>query len=170
MDIHECDESFVEVIVEIGKETYFDTFHSMNTQETMKRYLDEAFNLKRIRQELKNPDSHFFLLREGNKPVAYYKINFPPAQTDLNDPKSLELERIYVRKEFKGRGIGRLMLEKAEEIARNHGCQYIWLGVWEKNQIAISFYERNGFVKFDNHLFHMGEEEQQDFLLRKDLI
>ena len=170
MEICKCDESSSEVLVEIGKETYFDTFNSMNTQETMNSYLAEAFNLKRIEQELKNPDSEFFLLRDDNKPVAYFKINFPPAQTDINDPRSLELERIYVRKEFKGRGIGRLMMRKIEEIARSHGYQYLWLGVWEKNELAISFYKRNGFVQFDKHLFRMGEEEQQDYLFRKDLF
>ncbi len=108
MEIRECDESFAEVLAEIGKETYFDTFHAMNTQETMRIYLEEAFNLKKIRQELMNPNSQFFLLWENKKPSAYFKINFAPAQTDINDPASLELERIYVRKEFKGRGIGRL--------------------------------------------------------------
>jgi ribosomal protein S18 acetylase RimI-like enzyme len=169
VEILKCDESFTETLVAIGKKTYFDTFGSMNTEETMRRYLEEAFNPERIRQELKNPISQFYLLCENQKTVAYFKINFAPAQTDINDPESLELERIYVIKGFKGRGIGRLMIEKTEEIARNAGCRYIWLGVWEKNKSAIAFYERNGFIRFNEHVFRMGDELQKDYLLRKDI-
>ena len=169
MNMLKCDESFAETLAEIGKETYFDTFHAMNTRETMALYLEEAFDIDRIRQELNNPDSQFYLLLENEEPAAYFKINVPPAQTDINDPESVELERIYVRKKFQGRGLGKAMMQKTEEIARESGCTYIWLGVWERNEPAVAFYEHNGFYKFGKHFFQMGEERQQDHLLRKDL-
>ena len=60
-------------------------------------------------------------------------------------------------------------MQRALEIAREMGKAYLWLGVWEKNEGAIRFYERNGFCKIGAHSFLLGDEEQTDFLMRKDL-
>jgi ribosomal protein S18 acetylase RimI-like enzyme len=45
----------------------------------------------------------------------------------------------------------------------------LWLGVWEKNEPAIRFYEKNGFKKFSKHIFKLGNDEQTDLLLKKTL-
>lgn len=96
-------------------------------------------------------------------------MNFPPSQTDINDPESLELERIYVRKQFKGRGLGRQLIEKTLILAEEKDCRFVWLGVWERNEAALEFYKKMGFAIFGNHSFRMGEELQNDFVLKKDL-
>ena len=46
---------------------------------------------------------------------------------------------------------------------------YVWLGVWEQNPRAIRFYEKNGFVPFDTHVFILGEDKQTDILMKKIL-
>ena len=50
------------------------------------------------------------------------------------------------------------------------GKTYLWLGVWEKNDKAISFYKKNGFYEFGKHTFIIGEDKQTDFVMRKDLV
>jgi len=50
--------------------------------------------------------------------------------------------------------------------AKKLNTEYLWLGVWDKNTGAIRFYERNGFVKFDEHPFYMGDELQTDYLMK----
>jgi len=47
--------------------------------------------------------------------------------------------------------------------------KYIWLGVWEKNQKAIDFYEKNGFVPFDKHIFVLGDDKQTDIMMKMEL-
>ena len=130
--ILECNPEHTEQITAIGRETFYDTFHARNRPETMSAYLDTAFSPDKIRGEIENPDSRFFLLREEEKNIAWFKINFYPSQTDLNDPEALELERLYVRKQYKGRGLGKMMVAKTEETAIAHRLKYVWLGVWEK--------------------------------------
>ena len=46
---------------------------------------------------------------------------------------------------------------------------YIWLGVWEKNLRALSFYRKNGFVAFDKHIFKLGNDIQTDILMKIQL-
>ena len=56
---------------------------------------------------------------------------------------------------------------KALEVAGEFGKTYVWLGVWEENPRAIRFYEKNGFVVFDKHIFRMGNDEQTDLMMKK---
>ena len=100
-----------------------------------------------------------------------YEISSPILiqQTELQDKDGLELERIYVLKNAQGHGYGKLLLQKAIEQAHESGLHYVWLGVWEKNPKAVTFYESNVFYKFDTHAFTLGTDEQTDFLMRMDL-
>ena len=163
--IRRCLPSEQEVLRAIGRETYEDTFRSMNTEETMRRYLEEAFAPARLAAELSNPASEFCFLFLGDELAGYLKVNDAPAQTDLNDPDSLEVERIYVRRAHKGKGLGRTLMEHAISVARERGRASLWLGVWEKNTDAIGFYRKMGFRETGRHAFRMGEELQSDLVM-----
>ena len=167
MKFRKCNQVDITEIIKLGRSTYYDTFHALNRKDTMDKYLDESFNPKKIENELNNPDSVFYFLYDNDLIVAYMKVNFPNAQTDINDLNSLELERIYVKKEYKGLGYGKAIIAKTISIAKEHGCNYVWLGVWEKNKHAIAFYQKMGFEIFDKHIFRMGDELQNDFILKK---
>jgi diamine N-acetyltransferase len=82
---------------------------------------------------------------------------------------SLEIERIYIRSKFQKLGLGKDLMNKAIEVAVEQGKNKIWLGVWEKNENAIAFYKKSGFVPAGSHSFYMGDEEQIDFIMIKSL-
>lgn len=149
--------------------TYYETFAALNTPENMEEYLRRAFAREKLSRELSDKNSMFFLLRADDKPAGYLKVNEAPSQTDVNDPASLEIERIYVSGEFQGEGLGRYLMEHAIRMAAARKKKYVWLGVWEKNEKAIRFYKRNGFCRIGTHSFVMGEDEQTDYIMRKEL-
>lgn len=153
----------------IGKQTFFETFAASNTKEDMEKYLTENFTVEKITREVNNPGSHFFIAWENAEAIGYLKLNEGNAQTELQDKTSLEIERIYVKSDYHGKKIGQVLYEKALEVARIQKKKSIWLGVWEENPRAIKFYEKNGFVAFDKHIFKMGEDEQTDIMMRKTL-
>ena len=153
----------------IGRQTFFEAFSGGNTEENIQKYLEEGFTVDKLTSELTNPNSSFFFAKLDNIIIGYLKINFGQAQTELNDHKSLEIERIYVLQAFHGKNVGQLLYEKALEIARKANIDYIWLGVWEENPKAIRFYQKNGFVPFDKHIFILGEDEQTDILMKLNL-
>ncbi len=162
-----CSVAEVEALQQIARETYDQTFRSMNTAETMAKYLEEAFDRKRLLVELSNPGCSFFFMHADNELSGYLKLNEALAQTDLNDPESLELERIYVRKRFQGKGLGRVLINYAIEVSRQRAKRYLWLGVWERNTKAIGFYQKMGFTVAGRHTFRMGDEIQQDLIMKK---
>ena len=93
-----------------------------------------------------------------------------PAQTDVHDPDSLEIARLYVLEEYLGSGLGKKLLDTAVDFAKQHQKKYLWLGVWEHNARAIRFYEKNGLRIFGSHPFPFGDEIQTDYLMRLDLV
>lgn len=159
----------LEIVQNIGIQTFTETFAQDNTEEAMKQYLEDSFNTEKIKSELNNPDSLFYIAWEEDNPVGYLKVNSGKAQTELQDKTSLEIERIYVKKSHHGKKVGQLLYNQALETAEQLKKSYLWLGVWEKNLRALQFYRKNGFVEFDKHIFRLGKEEQTDLMMKKVL-
>lgn len=156
----------LEILRKISKETFFQTFCHMNTEENMENYLKTSFSYENIKSELENKDSIFFMVRCGEEAAGYMKVNFEKAQTEAGHKNSLEVQRIYILKKHQRMGLGKLLIDKAIEIAEEKNLDYIWLGVWEIHADAIKFYEKQGFEKFGSHTFVMGDEIQRDDLMK----
>ncbi|MEJ5048881.1 GNAT family N-acetyltransferase [Chryseobacterium culicis] len=159
----------LDVVQSLGIQTFSETFAEDNTEESMKKYLEESFNTEKVKSELNNPDSLFYIAWEEDNPVGYLKVNTGNAQTELQDDTSLEIERIYVKKSHHGKKVGQLLYDQALDTARQLNKLYLWLGVWEENLRALQFYRKNGFAEFDKHIFRLGEEEQTDLMMKKML-
>jgi ribosomal protein S18 acetylase RimI-like enzyme len=153
----------------ISRQTFFETFSAGNTEENMTKYLDEGFSVEKLTAELKDRNSEFYFARLAESVIGYLKLNFGQSQTELQDDKALEIERIYVLKEFHGKNVGKLLYNQAIQIARQKNADYVWLGVWEENPRAISFYKKNGFVEFEKHIFKLGNDEQTDIMMKLNL-
>ena len=165
----QCTIDDLDILPSFSRQRYFETFADMNTPDNMTAYLDEAFALEKIRAEQSDANAAFYFLYWDGKLAGYLKLNEASAQTDLHDEQSLEIERIYVSKEFQGEGLGRYLMDQAISIAIQRKKKYVWLGVWEKNEKALRFYKRNGFYQIGTHSFVMGDDEQTDYIMRKDL-
>lgn len=162
--------SDLEIIQEISKQTFIETFAEVNTPENMENYILENFNSQQVASEINNPQSTFYLAILDNETIAYLKINFGNAQTEIRSSQSMEIHRIYVLKKFHGNKIGQLLLNKAIKIGQQSGVDTIWLGVWEQNHKAIQFYNNNDFVEFDKHTFALGNDVQTDLLMELRII
>ncbi|RYF74384.1 MAG: GNAT family N-acetyltransferase [Cytophagaceae bacterium] len=156
-------------VQQIGRETFFETFADANTEADMQTYLEENFSDAKVWAELSHPDSQFFVAWEGEAPIGYLKINTGQAQTEPQGEEALEIERIYVKNAYHGKKVGQLLYEQALSIARQQNKMHLWLGVWEGNPKAIRFYEKNGFIGFDKHIFQLGDDAQTDVLMKKVL-
>lgn len=167
--IRKCTIDDLVTLREISYKTYNETFKDSNTSSNMKDYLDKAFNVNKMQEELLNINSQFYFIYANEELSGYLKLNESMAQTEINDSDSIEVERIYVLKEFHGKALGSALMNKAIEIAEKLKKKYIWLGVWEKNYKAKRFYKKNGFYLIGQHSFFMSDDEQTDLIMRKDL-
>ena len=153
----------------ISRQTFFDTFAAVNTEADMQHYLEVNLSLEKLSEELTNPSTKFYFAKKGQEILGYLKLNEAQAQTEKRDIPSMEIERIYVRKDFQNRGVGQFILDQSIEITKEKKLNLIWLGVWEHNVSAIRFYERNHFGLFGKHAFMLGSDEQTDLLMERHL-
>ena len=153
----------------IGRQTFYETFSPGNTKDNMNKYLEEGFSTKKLAAELADNNATFYFAILAGKVIGYLKLNFGQSQTELQDNKALEIERIYVLKEYFGKNGGQLLYDKALKIARQINANYLWLGVWEENPGAINFYKKNGFVEFDKHIFKLGDDKQTDIMMKLEI-
>jgi hypothetical protein len=169
IDIQKVTLENIDQLQQIGRQTFFETFSSGNTEENMKKYLEEELSITKLTTELNDNNAEFYFAKDDEKVIGYLKLNFGQSQTELQDDKALEIERIYVLKEYHGKSVGQLLYDKAIQIARKKSAEYVWLGVWEENLRAINFYKKNGFVEFDKHIFKLGNDEQTDIMMKLKL-
>ena len=153
----------------IAIETFVATYGHLNTATNMKNYLADHFSEAQITLEMNHPNSQFFFAEIDKEIVGYMKLNSGEAQTAVKKNDTIEIERIYVLAKYQGQKIGHLLYKKAVAFSRAKSAKELWLGVWNKNKKAIRFYEKNGFVTFDTHIFKLGEDAQTDLMMKFEL-
>ncbi|HEX5167527.1 MAG TPA: GNAT family N-acetyltransferase [Cyclobacteriaceae bacterium] len=157
----------VEVIQKFGTKTFWESFGKFNTHENMNFYIEKSFSYEQIMRELVELETEFHLAYVDQRIAGYTKIHFNKSVDRLKSDKALEIERIYVDREFHGKNLGKVLLDKCFEIAEAKGMNVVWLGVWEHNPRAIAFYQKWGFEKFGEHVFMLGTDAQNDWLMKK---
>ncbi|MDC6350550.1 GNAT family N-acetyltransferase [Zeaxanthinibacter sp. PT1] len=164
-----CTLAQLELLSSMSRETFRQAFEAQNEPQDFKTYLDKAFSLETLGRELAQTATSFYFIYREDALVAYMKLNTGNAQTDLREASGMELERIYVLKDYQGLGIGAEVLSHVKQMAREAGKEYLWLGVWEENKDAIRFYEKHGFVKSGMHPYYIGNDRQMDWVMKTDL-
>jgi len=157
------------LIKNLSWQTFFDTFHQQNSREDMELFLKSNFNQNAVHAEIADPNNTFLLAYLKKEAVGHAKLSEGENPEGLSGVNAIEISRIYSVKEKIGSGIGKTLMEKSFEVARKKDKEVVWLGVWENNQRAIQFYRRFGFEKFGEHVFMLGNDKQNDWLMKKRL-
>ncbi len=170
LDFMKVTPSDINLLRDISIRTFKDTYADFNTVEDMQQHEETVFSPDRLLSEIQDVRVSYFFAKVDAVTVGYIRLNSAGMQTDLNDPLSLELERIYVLKEYQGNGYGASLLDYSFLKAKEAKSNYLWLGVWQKNEKALRFYIRNGFSIFGTHDFMLGNDPQADWLMRKSCL
>ena len=159
-----------ELIADMSRETFYESFAAHNTKENMDLFMNGQFTREALIQEVEQQDGLFFLAYVHGKPVGYLRMRETNTPLELNNTPAIEIARIYLLQKNTGKGVGKALMEQAIVTAKNRGKQIIWLGVWEHNQKAISFYTKSGFERFGQHIFLLGKDVQIDWLMKKKYL
>jgi len=158
------------LLAELGERTFRDTFAEQNTPEDMAIYLSEAFGPEKQTSELADSGVTFLIAEVMGIAAGYVKLERSKPPSCMTGKKPIELARIYVLQEWLGKRIGEVLMNSAIAEAKNAGHETIWLGVWERNERAIKFYKKRGFVVVGTHLFQLGSDAQTDLLMERSLL
>lgn len=151
----------------MAKQTFNDTFTGTCSEEDMQAFLEQYYNLEQIKKELSNQDDYCFFAEINGEPVGYIRFMEDSSNfAEVNKWKSLELKRLYVLKEYHGKGMAQKLMEFFIAFAEQYQYELVWLGVWEYNFRAQKFYSKYGFINSGHtHDFPIGNTPQMDIYL-----
>lgn len=159
-------------VANLGAKVYAATFGHSVTKEQMNRYLEESYSIEATESEITSKQKDMVVATDGESGAI---VGFALLTRGSTEPcieqfqDTVELQRIYVDTEAHGRGIGKRLILKVEEMAREQGFRHVWLGVWEHNLKARKVYEGLGYAYVGYHDFDLGGDIQKDDILIKTL-
>jgi ribosomal protein S18 acetylase RimI-like enzyme len=162
-------ENDAELVADLSRQTFYESFAVDNTKENMDKFMNEQFTKEKLINEVQQPWHLFFLAYVKDEPVGYVKLRDGSVPMQLDTRSCLEIARIYSVQSRIGKGVGKKLMQTCHEVAKQRGKKILWLGVWKQNQRAIDFYTAWGFEIFGEQEFILGDDVQTDWLMKKDL-
>lgn len=170
-NIRRIGEEDVAALSVIARQTFYDTFTGTCTEADMQGFLNRYYSVAQLGNELADKETYCFFAEEEGVPVAYlqFKESYD-SFAEIKKWKALELKRIYVLKDYQGKGIAQKLMDFFLDFATERNYEVVWLGVWEHNLKAQNFYSKYGFVNSGyTHDFPIGNTPQTDVWLWKFL-
>jgi ribosomal protein S18 acetylase RimI-like enzyme len=159
----------VPAVRQLAIEVYTDTFAEHNTEANMAAFFNENYSLDKFTSEYLEKNSELFVALDNLKIVGFLRVRKNDEVADKLGNNTMELQRLYVHKDYHGTPVARKLMDKFFDVAKNQKVEWVWLGVWEKNFRAQKFYSKFGFERFGEHIFQMGDDPQTDWLLKKKM-
>jgi len=155
------------LLTDLGARTFSETFAADNTPEDMAAYIGTSFNLAQQTSELADPACIFLIAEVGGLAAGYAQLHAGEPAECVEGARPIELVRVYVSREWLGRGVGESLMRACVDEARQAGHGTIWLGVWERNARAQAFYRKWNFRPVGEHVFQLGSDPQRDFVMQR---
>ncbi len=167
INVRHASPSDAELIADLSRQTFYETYASYNTKEDMDKFMNEQFTRQALMKEVETPGNIFLLAYSDNEVKGYVRMREGKTPSELDNLNIIEIARIYACTNAIGKGVGSILMQKCIEVAKENGKQIIWLSVWPKNQRAVDFYIKWGFEKFAEQIFILGNDVQRDWLMKK---
>ena len=169
MQIRTANINDAKVLTELGAKTFYDTFRPHQSEEDLQQYIKKAYELNVITENLTKENIQYFIASDEEKPAGYSKLIKNVTHEKLATQKNIELEKIYVLKEYLDKKVGKELMVEAISFSKQNGFETLLLGVWQENHRAIDFYKKFGFESFTTRTFQLGKTVCDDFMMKLSL-
>jgi diamine N-acetyltransferase len=150
-------------------QSFADTFGHTYKPGVMQRWFDEECPEARFADECSGSDFAVFLAEDSEGRLIGYCTLGPYDIEPETTKRWWVLRQLYLAPEAKGTGLGQMLLEQGLAEARARGFEELYLTVWIENHRARRFYERNGFEEVGRYAFLVGDQVDDDRILRLTL-
>lgn len=100
---------------------------------------------------LNSPDNSIFVAEEKGKIIGFATVS---VRTIVRYPKPIaELDELFVVEEFRQHGVGKMLMDKIEEVAKEKDCYRIYIASADRFEVAHNFYQRIGYTKYGLHFY-----------------
>lgn len=144
----------MEKIIELDIKN-FEKCNNIWNMDKNKEHKDKIYN------ELLNKNRKTFVYVKDDKYIAEASLVFDKEDEDYTIPgKRIYLSRIVVKKDFRGKGYGKKLMNNIIEYAKKENYEEMSLGVNLDNYIAFKLYVDLGFTKIQ----YIGEDSDGKYV------
>lgn len=144
-------------------ETFGHLYHPRDLSAFLAKFSEDGW-----RGELADPDLAIRIVEADGMPVAFAKVGPVTLPVETRRPAA-ELRQLYVLKPWQGSGIAHELMRWTLDEAKARGAEEVYLSVYVDNHRGRRFYERYGFAFVAPYPFMVGEQADEDHILRLDL-
>jgi ribosomal protein S18 acetylase RimI-like enzyme len=167
--IREATQTDAAALAVLAERTFRDAFAEFNTASDMDDYVSSTFTVEKLELELRDRRATYLVAEAEAHVIGYAKLYRGKAPECVSSENPVELARLYVLKSWHGRGPANALVQAAIDFGECEGFKSLWLGVWEQNTRAISFYSKWHFVPVGRQTFILGSDVQQDLVMCRSL-
>lgn len=152
---------------ELAEATFKATFDAANTAEHMELHCRSSYGEQIRAAEIADPGMVTLVSEDKSRLIAYAQLRWGKVPDCVSAKNPGEIQRLYVVEDWHGKGVAQELMKVCIDEIKQHGSDALWLGVWERNPRAISFYKKFGFVEVGDHIFPLGGDPQRDIVMVK---
>ena len=156
-------------LADLQERTFRATFGADNNAADIDLHCRNTYSAVLQEAEIRNPALTTLVGEYEEQLVAFVQLHSALVPGDVGATPAVEIKRIYLDTAWHGRGLAQQLMDRSIGQARSLGATRIWLGVWEHNPRAISFYKKFGFSEAGEHIFMVGNDPQRDLILQRAL-
>jgi ribosomal protein S18 acetylase RimI-like enzyme len=137
----------VAALAAFAANAFYDTYRGHGDPKEIADYVAEHLSVSAVTALAHDPGSTIILGELGSQLAGYAVLKTEEPPSCVTGPNPIELVRLYLDQEFLGRGFGEKLLLEVHAQAKRLGANTLWLGVYDRNDRAVRFYERLGFTR-----------------------
>ena len=165
LSIREAVSSDAPALAQLAELTFREAFSSVNAIEDINLHCENSFGAIIQCQEIEDESTNTLLCEVEGRLVGYAQICSGASPACVASKNPAELRRLYVVQAYHGLGVAKGLMEASVAAVADRGADCLWLGVWEDNPRAISFYIKHGFTDVGEHTFQLGNDLQRDLVM-----
>ena len=152
-------------LAELAESTFRNTFTAHNTVDNMDIHCRSSYGEVIQAREISSPGYETLVVEDNDRLIAYAQLRWgkPPKCVLANSPS--EIQRLYVEKAWHSKGLAQELMSACLDKMKERDTDVAWLGVWEKNPRAISFYRKFNFNEVGGLVFPLGKDPQRDIIM-----
>lgn len=128
-----------------------ETYRGIYPDEMLDGY-DVEYYTQRDAGRMADPSHHYYLFLDGDICAGYF--SFGPYNFGTYKDFGLCLNNLYIRKEYKGHGLGKRAFGIVREFCTGQGIGKFFCGCNAHNHPAVGFYTHMGGLQGDETVLH----------------
>lgn len=152
----------IEQVAALADIIWNECYGELLTEGQIRYMVDTIQSATPIRNQIQNDGYQYYIFNIGDEAAGYLSLQ-------PRDGK-LFLSKIYLKKEYRGKGYSQKMFDFVHNAAAEKSCSAVWLTVNRGNNRAIGAYRKMGYATIREQVADIGNGYvMDDYVMEKSM-